>query len=57
MNAHGNERQSRTNANDKIRLSPTEARQGSTPHVTRYVLRWGLGLSILAFALIYFLQR
>ena len=57
MNAHGNERQSRTKANDKIRLSPTEARQGSTPHITRNVLRWGLGLVIIAFVVIYFLQR
>jgi hypothetical protein len=37
-------------------LTKTEARQGITPHVTRYVLGWGLLLVIVAFALIYFLH-
>jgi hypothetical protein len=27
---------------DEIELTTTEARQGMTPHVTRYVLRWGM---------------
>ena len=34
-----------------------EARAGSTPHMTRYILGWGLGLVIVIFAvlLIYWL--
>jgi hypothetical protein len=43
--------------NEQITLTTTQARQGATPHVTRYVLSWGLALVILAFGLIYFLQR
>ena len=38
-----------------IRLTPTEARQGVTPHVTRYVLGRGLVLVILAFSAVYVL--
>jgi hypothetical protein len=34
-------------------LTTTEARQATTPHVTRYVLGWGLVLVIAAFALIF----
>lgn len=34
-------------------LRQTEARQGVTPHVTRFVLGWGLLLVILAFCLVY----
>jgi len=34
-------------------LTETEARQGVTPHVTRFVLGWGLSLVILAFCLVY----
>lgn len=34
-------------------LPSTKARQGITPHVTRYVLIYGLGLVIVAFAIIY----
>jgi hypothetical protein len=34
-------------------LTKTEARQGTTPHVTRYALGWGLLLVIAAFAIIY----
>jgi hypothetical protein len=37
-------------------LTKTEARQGITPHVTRYVLGWGLLLIVVAFALIYLLH-
>ena len=33
-------------------LTTTEARGGSTPHMTRYVLGFGLLLVIVAFALI-----
>lgn len=36
-------------------LSPTQARQGVMPHVTRYVLMWGLALTVGAFALVYLL--
>jgi hypothetical protein len=38
-------------------LTKTEARQAVTPHVTRYVLVWGLALVIVAFAVIYFVLR
>ena len=38
-------------------ISTTEARGGTTPHMTRYVLVWGLILVIIAFVLIYFLSR
>ncbi|QJU59198.1 hypothetical protein HL653_16790 [Sphingomonas sp. AP4-R1] len=37
---------------DPIHLSKTEARAGSTNHVTRYVLSIGLLLVIVAFAII-----
>jgi hypothetical protein len=33
-------------------LTTTEARQGSTPHMTRYVLGIGLTLVVVLFALI-----
>jgi hypothetical protein len=33
-------------------ISTTKARAGSTPHMTRYILGWGLGLVIVAFAII-----
>ncbi len=34
-------------------LTTTEARMGSTPHVTRYVLGWGLGLVIAIFVILF----
>jgi hypothetical protein len=34
-------------------LTKTEARQATTPHVTRYALGWGLVLVIVAFTIIY----
>jgi hypothetical protein len=34
-------------------VSKTEARQGVTPHVTRYVLTWGLGGAIIVLAIAY----
>ena len=37
-------------------ITTTEARAGTTPRMTRYVLVWGLLLVIVAFALIYFLN-
>jgi len=33
-------------------VTKTEARAGTTPHMTRYILVWGLGLTIVAFALL-----
>ena len=33
-------------------ITTTEARAGTTPRMTRYVLGWGLGLVVVAFALI-----
>ena len=36
-------------------ISTTRARAGTTPHVTRYVLGWGLGLVILIFLVLLFI--
>jgi hypothetical protein len=33
-------------------ISKTEARQGTTPHMTRYILGWGLGLVVIIFLII-----
>ena len=38
-------------------ISTTEARAGTTPHVTRYVLGYGLALVVILFALILFVWR
>jgi hypothetical protein len=38
--------------NDEIHVSTDRARAGSTPHMTRYVLGFGLVLVIIAFAVI-----
>ena len=38
-------------------LTTNEARCGSTPHMTRYVLVIGTGLVIVAFAIILFVAR
>ncbi len=38
-------------------LSKTEARAGTTPHVTRYVLGVGLVLVIVIFAALLFVAR
>ena len=38
-------------------LSTTEARAGTTPHMTRYVLGWGLGLVIVIFLVLVFVLR
>jgi hypothetical protein len=38
-------------------LSTNQARAGSTPHMTRYILGWGLGLVIIAFVLIMLFVR
>ena len=39
---------------DSEHISTTRARAGSTPHVTRYVLVWGLGLVVLIFLILLF---
>jgi hypothetical protein len=36
-------------------VTTTEARAGTTPRMTRYILGWGLFLVIVAFVLVYFL--
>ena len=33
-------------------ISTNDARAGSTPHMTRYILGWGLALVILAFVVV-----
>ena len=38
-------------------VSTTEARQGTTPHMTRYILPISLGLVVLLFALLLFVWR
>ena len=43
--------------NDSAHLSATEARGGSTPGVTRYVLGASLILVVVAFAVVYFLYQ
>ena len=35
-----------------VELSAEEARAGHTPHMTRYVLGWGLGLVVVAFLIV-----
>ena len=42
---------------DTEHLTKTEARAGTTPHVTRYVLGIGLVLVIVIFAVILFAAR
>jgi hypothetical protein len=33
-------------------VTKTEARAGTTPHMARYVLVWGMLLTVIAFAII-----
>ena len=42
---------------DPQHRTTTEARAGTTPHMTRYVLVWGLGLVIAIFLLLLFIWR
>jgi hypothetical protein len=35
-----------------VHLTTTEARAGATPHMTRYILGWGLLLVIIAFVVL-----
>ena len=43
--------------NDPEHISTNEARAGSTPHMTRYILGWGLALVIVAFLILLFVWR
>jgi hypothetical protein len=38
-------------------ITTTRARAGTTPHVTRYVLGWGLGLVVAIFLILLFIWR
>ena len=38
-------------------ITTTQARAGTTPHMTRYVLGWGLGLVIFIFLILLFVWR
>ena len=38
-------------------IDTTRARAGATPHMTRYVLGWGLGLVIVIFLILLFVWR
>jgi Flp pilus assembly protein TadB len=42
---------------DEQHVSTTEARAGSTPHMTRYILVWGLLLVIVAFVAVLLVWR
>jgi hypothetical protein len=42
---------------DPQHIGTNEARAGSTPHMTRYILGWGLGLVIVAFVILLFVWR
>jgi hypothetical protein len=43
-------------ADEQEHVTTTEARAGATPHMTRYVLVFGTGLVIVAFAIILFVM-
>jgi hypothetical protein len=38
-------------------ISTNDARAGSTPHMTRYILGWGLFLVVVAFVVLLFVWR
>ena len=38
-------------------LTTNEARAGSTPHMTRYILGWGLALVVIAFVVVLFVWK
>jgi hypothetical protein len=48
MNATGGSEEERP-----VEKTGQEARQGATPHVTRYVLGWGIALVVIAFFIIW----
>lgn len=48
---------SRTHPTDRdkgngVELTTEEARAGATPHMTRYILGWGLALVIIVFLIV-----
>lgn len=57
MNQGADGRHGNVTDDKPVILTTTEARQGVTPYVTRYVLSWGLALVTLAFMLVYLFQR
>ena len=38
-------------------ITTTEARAGTTPHMTRHILVWGLALVVIIFLLLLFVWR
>ena len=46
------DRDSTNPGGDGVELSTEEARAGATPHMTRYILGWGLFLVIVAFLIV-----
>ena len=42
---------------DSDHISTTRARAGTTPHMTRYILGWGLALIVVIFLVILFVSR
>ena len=55
MNQELDRRHVNVTDNEHVTLTTMQARQGATPHVTRYVLSWGLALVTFAFILVYWL--
>lgn len=45
------------NENERIEVTTDEARAGSTPHMTRYILPISLALVIIIFAIILFARQ
>ncbi len=45
------------NQEEPEHISTTRARAGTTPHMTRYILGWGLGLVIAIFLILLFVWR
>ena len=42
---------------EREHITTTDARAGSTPHMTRYILAWGLALVVVAFVVLLFVWR
>jgi hypothetical protein len=45
------------NQNDKVEVTTDEARAGSTPHMTRYILGISLVLIVVIFAILLFARQ
>lgn len=43
---------SHRNDEPAVELTTEEARAGATPHMTRYILGWGLALVLIAFLVV-----